>query len=321
MTLQPRHIVLATLLHVVLFTFLFVGVQCSQPIPPTPVVQGVLINPNDLKQLQPSTPKPPPPKPDETDTGPQQIVNSNAIAEQAKEEQKKAAAEAEARQQEDQKAQQEAAAKAEEQRQKDEAAKAKAAEELHQAEEAQKLAAQQEAQKKAQEEAQRKAEAEAAAKAEMEKEIADQKRLQAQKEQEAQAAALAQKKKAEEARQADLRRRQAEFQKTLCVESANLTQDVQNQWVLQLIAAIKAHLYWPEGSSPNLKTYLNITLGQNGDVQSVSVATSSGSLAADQAVQQAVRQASPLPLPKDPSAFDPNLKNICFSMNEQACNQ
>ena len=317
--MQSRHIVLAALLHVVLFAFLFAGVQCSQPIPPTPVIQGVLINPSQLQQFKPPVPNPAQTKPDEADQGPQQIVKSDVVADEAKQQQEKAAA---AQQLDQQKAQQEAAAKAaEEQRQKDEAAKA---EELRQVEAAQKQAAEQAAtQKKQQEEdAKRKAEADAAAaEAQHKKEMEEQIRKEAQQQQEAQEAALAQKKKAEEAQQAALlRKRQQELQAALGAESSKLTADIQNQWGSQLTAALAAVWARPPGTDQSLKAYIIITLSENGEVQNASVETSSGMSGFDDSVVSAAYKASPMPTPADPAAFRHKVE-VCFSPNPRNCQQ
>lgn len=308
MTLPPRHLLLATLLHVVMFAFLFVGVQCSQPIETTPVVQGVLINPNDLKALRPPTPPSPQPvKPDEPDQGPQKIVpNTDVVADKALEAREKAAVEQQ-KKLEDQ--------KLEEQRQKEAQAKA---EELKKQELAKQQEADQAAAAKKQEEAKRKAEA-AAAEAERKKELDEQLRKEAQEQQQAQAAALAKQKKAEEAQQAaDRRRRAEELKKQLGVESAQLTAQIQNEWALQLTAALTNAWARPPGTDQNLKAYLLMTLSATGAVQSATIDSGSGVPGFDDSVVRAAYRASPMPLPRDPSAFVPNVR-ICFSPNPRNC--
>jgi len=310
MTLQPRHFGLAVVLHAVLFAFILVGVQCSQKIETPPVVQGVLISPNDLKALKPPTPPAPtPPKPEEVDQGPQQIVNNTeVVADQARQKQEQAAA-AQKKLEEQQ---------AEQQRQKQEQAKA---EELKRQQEAQKEAAEQAAALKKQQEqdARRKAEA---AEAQRKKELDDQLKKEAeQQQQQAQAAAIAKQKKAEEAqREADRRKRAAELQQQLGVESAQMTAQVQNEWILQLAAAITQAWAWPPGTDPKTKAWLKIRLSPTGQVLSAEIATPSGVPLFDQTLKQAAYKASPLPLPRDPSAFDSNL-TVCFSPNQQSCNQ
>jgi len=311
MTLQPRHLILATLLHVVLFAFLFVGVQCTPTVETTPVVQGVLINPSDLKQLlrPPTPPTPTPPKPQDQDEGPQQIVkDTDVVADEAKAKREKA--EAEQKQQEQQ--------KAEEQQQKAAAAKD---EELKQQQQAQKDAEQAEVLKKQQDEAKREADAAAAAAAEQQrkKELDDQIRKEAEEKQEAKRAAMAKQKLAEEAQhEADRRKREQEFKAQLGAASADLTAQLQNEWATQLTAAIEQVWARPPGTDQNLKANLLISLSPTGQVQSATIATSSGVKAYDDSLTRAVYRASPLPLPSDPSAFVPNV-GICFSPNPQNC--
>jgi colicin import membrane protein len=311
MTLQPRNLTLAALLHVALFALLvFSDMQCTPHIEATPVIQGVLINPSDLKQFKPPTPPTPtPPKPDEQNEGPQQIVkDTDVVADEAKAKHEKA--EAEQKQADEQ--------KAAEQQQKDAAAKA---EELKQQQQAQKEAEQAELLKKQQDDAKRQADAAAAAAAaeQQKKDEEAELRKEAEKEQQAQAAAMAKQKKAEEAKQeADRRKRAAELQASLGVESAQLTQEIQNQWALQLVAAITQVWARPPGTDQNLKAILSITLSVTGQVQSANIATSSGVVAYDDSLKRAVYRASPLPLPQDPSAFAPNV-NICFSPNPRNC--
>ena len=308
MTLQPRNLILAGLLHAALFALLvFSDMQCTPHIEATPVIQGVLINPSDLKQLKPPTPPTPtPPKPNEQNEGPQQIVkDTDVVADEAKAKHEKA--EAEQKQADEQ--------KAAEQQQKDATAKA---EELKQQQQAQKDAEQAELLKKQQDDAKR--QADAAASAEQSKKDAEaQLRKEAEQEQQAQAAAMAKQKKAEEAQHdADRKKRAAELQASLGVESAQLTQEIQNQWALQLTAAITQAWARPPGTDQNLKAILSITLSVTGQVQSANIATSSGVVAYDDSLKRAVYRASPLPLPQDPSAFAPNV-NICFSPNPRNC--
>ena len=311
MTLSTRHLVLAALLHGVLLALLLLsGVQCTPHIETTPVIQGVLVNPSDLKQFKPpSPPTPTPPKPEEQNEGPQQIVkNTDVVADQAKEKHDKA--EAEQKKADEQ--------KAAEQQQKDAEAKAQ---ELKQQQQAQKEVEQAELLKKQQDDAKRKADAAAAAAAEekRQKDAEAQLRKEAEQEQQAQAAAMAKQKKAEEAQhEADRRKRAAELQASLGVESAQLTAQMQSEWAAQLVNAINQAWARPPGTDQNLKAYLLISLSSTGLVQSASIATSSGVPAYDESLKRAVYRASPLPLPQDPSAFVSNV-NICFSPNPRNC--
>ena len=95
---------------------------------------------------------------------------------------------------------------------------------------------------------------------------------------------------------------------------------VQNEWITQLAAAITQAWAWPPGTDPKTKAWLKIRLSATGQVLSADISTPSGIPLFDQTLKQAAYKASPLPLPRDPSAFDPNL-TICFSPNQQVCNQ
>jgi len=52
-----------------------------------------------------------------------------------------------------------------------------------------------------------------------------------------------------------------------------------------------------------LSCKVKVNLIPSGDVMSVSVVKSSGNALFDNSVERAVRKASPLPVPKDPSVF------------------
>ncbi len=300
MTLSPRHLLLAALLHLALFILLFTGVQCSKKIETPPVVQGVLINPSQIPHPpQPPQPETPPQTKPQEDQGPQLKVNAEEVAEQAKEEQRKQ------QEQEEQKKQAEAA-EAEKQKQ--------LAEQKQKEDEAIALKKQQdeEAQKKKQEEA---TAAAAGPPTTLKKQAA-------QEEQQRQAAILAEKQKAEAAKRQAEQRKQAiaDLQQQLGVENGALMQQVQSEWAAQLTAAIKRAWARPPGTDENLRAYLHITLSEGGQVQSARILTSSGVPIFDESVKGAVYKASPLPLPRDPSAFDSNI-NICFSPNQQNCQQ
>lgn len=190
---QRRHLVVAIGLHVVLLTFLFVGVRCSRKVPPPPVVQGVLLNQKPAPE-------------------PQRQKQQEEERRKAEEEQKrKAAEEAQRRQQEEQARQ---AAEQEAKRQAEIQEKQRKAE----AEKQQKLAQQrqqEEARKKAQEEAQRKAEEEAQRKAEAERK---------RKEEEARAAKDLQRKLQSEEQARENAAQQNEW-------IARITSKVQNNWL------------------------------------------------------------------------------------------
>jgi len=57
MNLRLRHYLVALLLHAILFSFIFVGVQCSHTVQPPMAIQGTIVNPSQIKQQQASAEK------------------------------------------------------------------------------------------------------------------------------------------------------------------------------------------------------------------------------------------------------------------------
>ncbi|HEU0196919.1 MAG TPA: hypothetical protein VFQ88_06845, partial [Nevskiaceae bacterium] len=52
MSLRLRHILMAVALHVVVFGFALVGVQCSRSVTAPATIQGVIVNAHQLAQMQ-----------------------------------------------------------------------------------------------------------------------------------------------------------------------------------------------------------------------------------------------------------------------------
>jgi colicin import membrane protein len=323
MMLSFRHVGFAVLLHAALFLLLFTGIECTPKVEEPQVIQGVMVNPAQLAgaELGPVAHE----NPQREESNPP--VQSQQIEQQAQEAQKQQEQEA-ARQQaqhdEEVRQQQEAAA-AEAQKQKEDAdrqaelVKQQQAEEAQrQAEEAQKQAAA--AQAEALKKQQQAAAAQKAAEERKAQEAAEAQRQIAAEEEEQKRAALDAKKKKEAAARAAAQRKQAqdELQQELGVEEASSKSVTISDWQTQLTAAIKRNFFLPPGTDSSMKSYLKITLSTSGEVLSANVATTSGSLIFDESVKSAVVKASPLPLPRDPSVFDPNI-TICFSPEPRNC--
>ncbi|WP_439640476.1 cell envelope integrity protein TolA [Nevskia sp.] len=283
MILQTRHIVAAIALHLAVFGLLFSGVQCGRVPEPVNIIQGQLISANELPkppsapkaeptpEPQPPTPEavppppaPEPPKPDPMEAQRKLQAEREAKAEDAKKQQKAA----------EQKAAQEALLKkqadeiAEQKRLAEDARKKKEAEDRQREEELSKQA------------------------------IADEeKRLAAEK--------AEKKKKAEQARrEAEERRaREAELSAALGAESEQRVAADQNLWVTQIVAAIRAVRRLPPNVDPGLVCRIAIQLSATGEVINASVRTPSGNPQYDESSLRAVFKASPLPLPRDPTAF------------------
>ncbi len=277
----------AVLVHGLLFGFLIVGVQCSHTTPPPGAIQGVIISSQPPKTAEkPQTPpQPVVPKADRS------VVSQEETHQNAAEEASKQKQEAEAAQRalvEQQRAQEKAQQEAiiQQKAKADAEAKAKAQEEAKQA------AEQAAAKKQAEEEKRKQA-------------LAAQKKADADRKAKAAAAAKA---------AADKRWAQEQLAGNLASE---LQGEAQNQWISQLTAAISRAWSYIAGAD-QLHCKIKIQLSSGGEVLSAKVTQSSGNKLFDDSGVTAAYKASPLPLPSDPSAFDPNI-TICFSPGGTSC--
>ncbi len=277
MTLDRRHLLFALLLHLALFGLLFTGVQCSRQIEAPPVMQGVLVNPSDLPKLDAAKPKP------QTDQPPTPTPPTPTPPKPEPPQPDNSAAQKQVE------AQQQAKAAADAQA----AAAAKAAAEA-------KAKAEVEATQKEKAELEAKAKADAAAKAKD-----DLAKQTAEEEQERKAAAAKQ-------AAAERKQREQELQQQLGQESQAINQAVLAEWNAALTAAITRNWAKPPGIDPTLKCKLHLNLSPAGQVLSASVVTGSGNALFDSSVLAAVYKASPLPLPRDPTVFQPGI-NVYFS--------
>lgn len=307
MTLQPRHLFFALLLHAILAAFLLVSVECSSPtIEAPPVVQGTLIKPSDIpKPSVPAQQAPTPPKPDALpDQGPQQKVVADTQADEARlQREKQQAADKQAEEQKKQaelQQQEEAQKAAAAEKQRQEAARQEELRQQQLALEKQKAQEQAEALKKQQEaEAKRKQEE---AKKRQESAAAD---LQKQLDQEAQQqqSAMHERQKAEQAKRDALERRRLaqEVQQQAGQEYGELAK---SSWLQQVSAAIHQNFTRPPGTDVSLKCKLRIQIGPSGQVLLAEIVASSGNDLFDNSVKSAVYKAAPLPLPDDPSLLN-----------------
>lgn len=311
--LKFRHLVLALLLHVLLVGLLASGVQCTEKIPPKPVMVAVITG------NQPSAPK------QGQDQIARQLAAQRNAEKQVQEQRQQQAQQAEqqrrveAERQQRQAAQQaQQQAEASERQQQAEAAErqqqaqqARAAEEAK-AEQVRQLA-QQEALRKAQEAAERQREAERAeakAKAEQAARAAEE----AARKREADAAA----KKAEDARrkeeaarkarEAEQRKSELALQDALAAETAARMTDealegVRYSWTAQLVGYIAQRWIRPPGLPDDIYCVVDLELLPTGQIIQVNITRSSGVSAFDDSVLRAVNKSDPLPLPEDPAAF------------------
>ncbi len=165
--------------------------------------------------------------------------------------------------------------------------------------------------------------------AEAEKKLAEQrkaeqqarlKRQQAEKKRKAEALT---RKKAEQARKAELARKKAEqarnaaeLARKKAAEEAKLRERAARHMTIRASRAIqqKVNNSWirPMSSRKGLRCTVRVTLLPSGDVMDVRVVKSSGDTVFDRSAENAVRKASPLPVPKDRSVFNQNFRNFTF---------
>lgn len=81
-----------------------------------------------------------------------------------------------------------------------------------------------------------------------------------------------------------------------------------------ILAAIGQNWLVPGGVNKNLSTVYEVQLAPGGVVISVKLIKSSGNQALDQSAQTAIYKASPLPVPKDPAAFD-NFRDLRLTVS------
>jgi colicin import membrane protein len=121
---------------------------------------------------------------------------------------------------------------------------------------------------------------------------------------------------AEAARKAaeETARREALARQLAAEEAARMAAiraDAQKLWAAAIAEALRRNWLRPPDSQDNFQCMVNIKLAPNGQVLSARIASSCGSMVLDDSVIKAVYKASPLPLPKEPTAFVPDL-NIRF---------
>ncbi len=141
---------------------------------------------------------------------------------------------------------------------------------------------------------------------------------------------LARKKAEEERRKKELarkkaeeqRRREAEAQRQreLAAEEARLAAERErrekglvDRYVRLIQNKIARNWITPASVRQKLKSTLEIRMTPGGEVVQVQVIRSSGNYAFDRATEQAVRRASPLPVPKDAKLFNKNFRKLTIN--------
>lgn len=266
---------MALLLHVIVFGSLFVALDFGRrDPPPVPLaITGTLVTETAVVIPPPEVEEAPEPEPPPPDPGPSEEERARL------EEQK---------------------------RLEDARIEAERLERIRQQDaEQQRLAAEAERKRKAEEERQRRAEEERqrqAREVELERQRleAEQKRQEEIERQRAENERLRQ--EAEAARQAEInaesRRLEAMQATALQAYMFAIQQRIQQRWVR------------PASATANLECVVNIRQLPGGEVVDVSLGQCNGDSTVQRSILNAVRQASPLPTPRDPSVFDRNIRLI-----------
>lgn len=82
------------------------------------------------------------------------------------------------------------------------------------------------------------------------------------------------------------------------------------EWSVDLSFAVREHWRAPVGSIVSKQPVIDIEINKKGELTGARVQSSSGNLTYDSSVVHAIRKASPLPLPKDRSAFTSQLRIV-----------
>ena len=80
------------------------------------------------------------------------------------------------------------------------------------------------------------------------------------------------------------------------------------EYIAQIKAKIERNWLRPPGAALGLKCVVRVSQIPGGEVVQVETETSSGNVAFDRSVEDAVLRSSPLPTPKDPSLFDRSIR-------------
>ena len=76
------------------------------------------------------------------------------------------------------------------------------------------------------------------------------------------------------------------------------------EYIAQIKDKIERNWLRPPGTAAELKCIVRVSQIPGGEVVQAEIMESSGNIAFDRSVEEAVLRSSPLPVPKDPSLFD-----------------
>jgi hypothetical protein len=110
---------------------------------------------------------------------------------------------------------------------------------------------------------------------------------------------------------AEQRRRAAELQAALAAESERAESEAAgllDEYIRTIETRIKQNWNRPLSARPGIDCVVNVVQLPSGDVMSATVAACNGDDAVRRSIERAVLDASPLPMPPDPSLFERNLR-------------
>ncbi|PWT72471.1 MAG: hypothetical protein C5B46_06730 [Proteobacteria bacterium] len=118
----------------------------------------------------------------------------------------------------------------------------------------------------------------------------------------------------EQKRAQELRRRaEEEAKKRALAEAIAAKQRQLNQYISAIRQKIRSKVMVPPGMTGNPQATYSVTLLPGGEVLDVRLVKSSGVPAYDAAVERAIRQADPLPVPTDPDMFQQQFRQANYA--------
>lgn len=303
----------SAILHAVVIGLLFVNFDWGgDPEPPVQTTIKARIVADESGSRRPQ-PEPVPAEPSRAEIAERQRREAERVARERREAEAQAAREREA---------QAARERAENERREREAAEAQAREQAER--EAAEQRAREEAERKAREEAERKAreEAERQAREEAERKAREAAERKAREEAERKAREEAARREREAAERRAAAARQAEFEQQLQdaldaeeERQGAIDRGLQARYIELIRQAVRRNWRVPPGVGEGIVCTVRVRQLRSGDVVSVVISDCPGGEALSRSLETAVRRASPLPPPDNPSLFEANL-TLKFNTSE-----
>ncbi|MDK2779364.1 MAG: cell envelope integrity protein TolA [Pseudomonadota bacterium] len=124
----------------------------------------------------------------------------------------------------------------------------------------------------------------------------------------------------EKALQQQLAREQAEAERRAeqeAIKRAEQAAAMKADAVTQIKNKVQSVWRYPPAVRPDQEVGVHITLVPTGEVIDVRIIQSSGNAALDRSVEQAIRKASPLPVPQDPRVFEQSFRNFTIKFRPE----